>query len=641
MFLDKIKYLLIIILILSFKTGSAQVSDTVKFKTDEIKIFGNKIVTNKFDSPIKIQLINREDINNKNGENLSDVLQLGGNIFIKSYGGNNSLNTISMNGLGAEQTLVLLNGFKMNSYQNSQIDLSSIGKDNIDRIEILNNGSSSIYGSQAIGGVVNIVTKNERTKDLKLKLNGQAGSYGQRKIYLGANKRINRFTIDMNYSKESSENNYEYYFDNGFEKLLKERDNSSYELSNYSVSLNYHNDKNTTINIYSNYANQLRYIPGIETGSSPSNSNQSDKNFNNVLSYESVLSPGSSFKTEINFQNNLSNYSDRQLISSFYKNIVLSNSSQINYVTNNFELVTGYEIDYATLKSNEVEGNVQRIQPGIFIVPEINVKKFLKLFPSLRYDYISDINRNVLSGKFGMNVKPFADQKLNFKTSIGNNFAAPTFNELYWKDLGNKNLKPESSVNFDAGMIIGFNLFSENSVEVTYTYIDAKDKIVWSPNSNGLWTPMNIGKSASNVILLNADIAKKLDNNLSVGLNLNYCFTSSKKKSSEYAGDPSFDKQIFYIPEQLAKVSASLKYKETGLNLFYTYTGKRFTDFENTNSLPAVNLLEGNVYRNFVLNKMNVQIKAEVNNIFNEDYQIIAGYPVPLRNYKLILSLEY
>ena len=61
-----------------------------------------------------------------------------------------------------------------------------------------------------------------------------------------------------------------------------------------------------------------------------------------------------------------------------------------------------------------------------------------------------------------MNVKPFRDIKLNIKASAGNNYAAPTFNELYWKELGNKDLKPERSLNMEAGFIYGFNFISDN-----------------------------------------------------------------------------------------------------------------------------------------------------------------------------------
>ena len=641
--MSSVKYIILIWALINPGYGFvlAQNSDTVKYKTKEINVFSNKIITNKFDSPVVVQYINKREIENKNGQSLSDALQLGGGVFMKSYGGNGSLSTISLNGLGAEHTLVLLNGFKINSSQNNLIDLNTVVKENIESIEILNNGSSSLYGSEAMGGVVNIITKDNLVKDLKLRMTGQIGSNQQNYLSAGIEKNFNKFNIDLSFSKEASQNDYEYYYNNGTNKVLKNRDNSDYELQNYSAALNYLIDQFSSLNLYSNLSNQSRNIPGLETGSVPSDAIQLDRNWNSILTYENILSHNVSFKSQFNFQNNLSNYADNILINSYYKNIFLSNLTQFNFIKNNYEATAGYEIDYSTLYSNETEYNIDRIQPAVFFVSKINLNEMLKIYPSVRYDYISDIKKSVLSGKLGVNVKPISNSQLNFKSSIGNNFAAPTFNELYWKDLGNKNLLPESSVNLDAGVIYGFNFISNNSIEINYTFIDASNKIVWSPNSNGQWTPKNIGMSSSNAVLIIANIEKDISNNFSSKLNVSYSFTNSIKKSNDYENDPTFGKQIFYIPQELGKCNFTLNYMQSGINMFYTFTGKRYTNFENTNYLKAVDLFEGNVFQNFKINKLNLQLRFEVNNIFNADYQIISGYPMPLRNYRMCLGIEY
>jgi outer membrane receptor for ferrienterochelin and colicins len=619
----------------------SQSKDTVNYRTDEINIYGTKIKTNIYDSPEKIQYIDKQKIMNKNGESLSDILQLGAGVYIKSYGGNNSLNTISFNGLGAEHTLILLNGFKMNSSQNNLIDLNTITKDNIESIEILNSGSSSIYGSEAMGGVVNIITKNNPVKDLSLKLNGQAGSYEQRKFFFGIGKNFKNLSIDLNLSKESSLNNFDYYYNSGYGKSLKERANSNYDHTNYTAELKYLISKSAYLNYFSNYSDQQRSIPGIETGSAPSNSVQNDKNLNNILSYVSANSDNISINTQLNYQINLQNYSDQAITKSYYKNIFISGSSQMSYTKKDFEIVSGMQLNYSALKSNEVQDNIKRYQPGIFVVSKIDLSSYLEIYPSVRYDYISDISDNVLSGKLGINIKPVSDAQFNVKASAGNNYAAPTFNELYWKDLGNTDLKPERSFNFETGVVYGFSFISDNSVEFTFTHIDASNKIVWSPNNAGLWKPSNIGLSSSNVFLLDANFKKQLTDVMSAELNINYSYTSSVKKSKEYDEDPTYDKQIFYLPQELAKFNLALKYRQTGINVFYTFTGRRFTNFENTQSLNAVDLIEGNIYQNIQTGIVNTQVRFEVNNLFNSDYQIIEGYPMPLRNYKLSVSLEY
>ncbi|HMQ69409.1 MAG TPA: TonB-dependent receptor [Ignavibacteria bacterium] len=619
----------------------AQISDSAIYKTDEINVISKKIIISKYESPVKIQLLDKEMINNKNGNSLSDALQLGSGVFIKTYGGNGALSTISMNGLGAEHTLVLLNGFRLNSAQNNQVDLNTVSKDNIESIEIMNNGASSLYGSEALGGVINVITKNTGKGDMGFTVNGQIGSYDQRKIFLKADKRFRKFSISLDYTSEYSLNNYEYYFNNGLNTVLKERENSTFSLRNFSAGIDYALNNNSSVKYYTNYSDQSRENPGLETGNEPAYNLQTDKNWNNILSYSNVLSDKLTFKSEFNFQNFLSNYYGNDFIKSYYKNIFISGQSLISYYIKSAEITGGVEMDYATLNSNETEAGIYRIQPGIFAVSRIDLTNYLKIFPSLRYDYISDISKNVFSGNFGINVKPFSKTDLNIKASAGNNFAAPTFNELYWNDQGNKDLQPETSVNYETGIIYGFSLYSENSVEFTYSHINAENKIVWSPVSNGKWTPQNIGLSESNVFLFDLNSRKVISDKVSVIFGLSYSYTQALKTSSEYENDPTFGKQIFYVPEEMAKLNLSLNYINTGLNLFYTFTGSRYTNFENTESLSPVDLIEANVFQNFSFYNISTQIKFEVNNLLNTDYQMISGYPMPLRNYNVTLSLNY
>lgn len=619
----------------------SQTADSVFYRTGEISIFGNKVSTDNFFSPTKVSILTESEINNKNGESLADVLQTAGSVYIKSYGNSSSLSTISMNGMGAEHTLVLLNGFRLNSTQNALADLSGISKHNIERIEIMNNGASSIYGSEAIAGVVNIITKSGMQNEFGLGIKGSIGSYKSGSFRINVNKLIGRLNLNMEISNERSSNNYKYYFNNGTSHILKERLNSEYIISDYLINAVYHNGTNSEISFYSDYKSADRNIPGQETGSEPSYSNQKDFNWNNVISYKHKLSGSVLINSKLNFQNNLSEYNISTFINSYYRNLYLSSSSQITFIKNNFELISGYDLSYSALKSNELEDNIKRIQPGLFIVSEIDVNSSLKLFPSLRYDYISDIKKSVVSGKFGLNYRPKKDLDLNIRSSAGNSFSSPTFNELYWKDLGSKSIIPETAVNFDAGLIYGFDFITRNILEITYTYINAKNKIVWTPNSGVNWTPSNLSSSRSQIISADCKLNKMFSADFSSGIDLLYSYTSSVKSAEDFENDPAAGKQIFYVPFSLFKLNLNAEYKNSGINFFYSFTGKRFTDQENINFLPPTDILEGNVYHKFNFGKINAQVRLEANNILNTDYQIISGYPMALRNFKISVSLDY
>lgn len=609
--------------------------DSVKYTTDEIKVTSNIIETSVFHSPAKIEVLRRDFILSKNGDRLSDILQSAGGVFIKSYGNGSSLQTISMNGMETEQTLLLLNGSKLNSYQNAQLDLSLISKDNIERIEVVNNGYSSLYGSDAIGGVVNIIT-TENKNDFGFKLNTQAGSYGYRKIYLDVNNRIKNFSINAGYSNEASDDDFDYYYNTGQENILKTRVNNTYTFQNIFTDLDLKINDKQNISYYTNFVSDRRDIPGLESGTAPANTKEKDRNWNNIIVYKNSINRNFTLRSEGNFQNNLSNYYDEQYIDSYYKNIVLSNRSQLDYSSGIFKIAGGYDLTYATINSNELESDVNRYQTGLFTAVEVSLFDDLKIFPSFRVDNVSDIDQTNAAGKLGINYKPFASVDLYMRANIGNNYAAPTFNQLYWKQGGNPDLRTQRSFNIDGGLIYRFNFITDNVVDVNYTGIDFTDKIIWQPGANGIWSPNNVGKTRSDVFAFGFTASGELAGNINIDLGINYTYANSVNKTNEY-----YDKQIIYIPKEMSKANLGLAYKSIGVNLYYNFVGKRYLDFENTRFLPAVDLLDGNVYYNYSLWKIKAQAKVEINNIFDTDYQIMPGYPMPLRNFKIGLSISY
>lgn len=622
----------------SEKDSNAQ--DSIKYTTEEIKVISNKIETGVLDSPSKIEVLRREFILSKNGDRLSDILQSAGGIFIKSYGNGSSLQTISINGMETEQTLLLLNGSKLNSFQNAQIDLSVISKDNIERIEIVNNGYSSIYGSDAIGGVINIITARNKN-NFALSLNTQAGSYGFRKIYLDVNNNIGNLSMNAGFSDEAADDDFDYYYNTGQQKELKNRLNNNYTFQNFFADFELKISDNQNISYYTNFVSDKRNTPGIESGTAPSKTKQDDRNWNNIVVYNNVFSKNLSIRSEGNFQNNLMNYYDESYINSYYKNIVLANRSQVDYSAGIFKMAAGYDFTYATINSNELVSDINRYQTGVFIVSELALSERIKLFPSARVDNVSDIDQTNAAGKLGLNIKPFDKTDLYLRANVGNNYAAPTFNQLYWRQGGNPDLRTQKSFNIDAGFVYKFKFITENTFDFNYTNINFTDKIVWQPGPNGIWSPVNIDKTQSNVFAFDLKATKEVISDLSFTVGINYTHAASLKKNENFPGDPSYNKQVIYLPQESSKTNLNISYKDAGVNFYYRFIGKRYTDFENTRFLPAVDLLDGNVFYNYTLWKLKLQAKVEVNNILDTDYQIMPGYPMPLRNFKLGLSISY
>ncbi len=388
------------------------------YQLDEITVVSDKLNSKLSDVSTKIEIITEKEIESINGNRLPDILKTKSNIFLKSYGLTPALTTISTNGLGAEHTLIIVNGVKLNSFQNSHIDLSLIPKENIERIEIINNGVSSIYGSDAIGGVINIVLKNKEllteSRTTKFDASISQGSFKTTSYSLGIYKEVGDFNARINFNKEKSEGNFEYHFNNGIEKELRERQNAAYSIYDLGFSAQYILNERNLIKLFSTYSDQDKEVPGIETGTAPAPTNQYDKIWNNILSIENKFSEDFILKTNLNFQNNYMDYSVGKFLNNTYKNLVYSGTNELRFKKENYGFTTGYSFTHATLASNELLSGIKRNQHALFLSSFYKLYKSIIVYPSARYDHISDISEGTYTYKIGFNFQPGSQSSFKY-----------------------------------------------------------------------------------------------------------------------------------------------------------------------------------------------------------------------------------
>ncbi len=654
-------------LLLSFSIPAQEIisSGMDSVFTSEILVESNRLKMKNSEAPNKIQVLDEHFILSLNGSSLPDALKLSDAVYVKDYGFNSGTKTISLNATQSEHTLILLNGVRLNSRQNAQVDLSLYNLDNVSRIEVSKGGSSALYGSEAIGGVINIITKDILSqKPIGFNLKTGVGSYGLRKFYGRFSHNFDmRFLKNINYnlsfSDERAKNNFEYNFKNGANILLKERENSDFNTQALNFDLSFTDKDESAYKLFANYSHFERGVPGVDLGYSTGTARQIDYNFISSISYDREVDDDIYLKSDLSYNYALQKYFDPSTfnlsvqINSFYRLTGFTATNILSYLPNDkISIEAGSELSFNYIESNETEDG-DLTQGAIFAVSKIeaNLKKDSKItfYPSLRYDYFSNISeKNVITGKFGINIKPLGKTELNIKSSIGNNFRAPTFNELYWKDLGNKNLRPEKSISYDAGVYYKFKAIGINELELSYFNINTTDRIVWTPVSGAIWRPINVGKVKSEGIDLSLRTSIVFSQRVSVQTSINYTNSKALKKSSDYSGDPTYGKQLIYLPKEMVKASIMMNYLTTSkllkfvsFSLFYNFSTRRYTNFENTQFVPRYDALDGNFGLGFTKGAFEIGTKFIVNNILNENYSVLPGYPMPLRNYKFELSIKY
>ncbi len=547
--------------------------DTADFRLDEVNIYGSRILTDKFNSVNSVQILTRKMIKNLNGNSLGDILAYQGDLYIKSYGGNGSLKTISTDGLGAENTAIMLNGVRLNSAQNSQFDLSLIPADNIERVEIVSDALSTDFGSGSTGGVINIMTNGSSHKN-SFTLKGSAGSYNFFRYFAGANLFYGNSGLLINFSREKSDNDYEYNFNDGITNRLKHRANSGYQINNLFSSYNYSN-KNYILGVNALYTLADRNLPGPETGNVSSYALQKDEQVSLIYKLKRIISGKISLESSGGYRYSLQNYNDNIKPENYKEGNYFLNI-QSNYTNGIYSLTSGASVNYFKLISEAITNEAKRFQPSVYSLMELNFGKVI-FAPSARYEYSSDFGKGYVYGKAGINYKPFNSENLHIRFCISNGGRVPTFNELYWKTGGNINLKPEKSVSLQAGLIYSLNLFAANTFEVSYTSVKVNDKILWKPvNGSIYWSPVNVSDSKSDILTAAYDVNKKISGNISAGWKFVYTYNKAVKTNRDYSGDPSQNKQLIYIPVEIAQSSLNLSVYNFALNILYTFTGKRY-----------------------------------------------------------------
>ena len=139
------------------------------------------------DSPQSISVITKEEIMNGPDRTIPEVIQRAAGVQVNQTGPTGGLSTASIRGSEAQQVLIMIDGRRINDAQNGQFDLSNLPltKDEIERIEVLRGGASALYGSDAMGGVINIITKSP-TKEPSARVSSSFGRFNTQEYSLSS-----------------------------------------------------------------------------------------------------------------------------------------------------------------------------------------------------------------------------------------------------------------------------------------------------------------------------------------------------------------------------------------------------------------------------------------------------------------------
>ena len=621
-------YPLILLLSISV-TLRAQVADSVVLEPIEIR--ASRLSVEDAYQPYRIQKI-KVSIQDQS-QSAAELIARRSPFFVKNQGAG-LLASPASRGFSPEQTLITWNGFKLNHPMVGQLDLSLLPMYALSQVEMQSGGASSESGGGSVGNHISLQQRQLSKSFTQLSV----GSFETQKGAAGFSH--NQFSAIV--YAEQAENNFT-YLNNILQREEIRRNNAQFGLGALVTA----SDENADFPWKSNFwwQRKEREIPGTIGGITPK-SDQYDEQF---LFTNTVKLKQGSLPWQINAGAGLYKLDYLRPDPAQGGEIVASKSDsyqiQINSTNRLFYnekawIESEQFVHYTGVSTNNYRDFKERWETGISFRSVLIPFENLRLFPRIRLDFISSYGA-VISPAFGFNYSILSDLNLFGETSY--NFNPPTFNSLYWPGMGDEDLDAERSLKSELGFRGEQELAKQFQVNLSLTGYLAfvNDGIMWIPDAEtGLYRPQNViestHKGGESDVALNMTVGKTT---LSAFSAIGY--TRAEMTKSRFENDRALNKQFRYVPEWTFKHGITAKYKNVTLSLYHQQVSERYTKEDNSASLPSYSSFEGEISFTYTLFDTQFQHRLEIDNLTDESYQIIAGYPVPGRSFLFTTTLTF
>ena len=531
-----------------------QKTDTAGFyKLNEVVISATRTNSNTIELANSISIIDAEQISNSNSNNVFDILKNETGISFTRQGGNGTLSNIYLRGANSSHTLVLIDGVELNLTNDPSgvYDFSTLPADNIDRIEVLRGPQSTLYGSDALTGVINIITK-KGTGSPKFSLLTEGGSYNTYKGVLGLNGSVKKFNYSTAISRTGSD---------GFSAASEKYGNTEkdgYTFNNVSSVLGYDFSNNAEFNLFTHFTKSKADYDqfGGMFGDDPTYVfNQEEYSFRGEGKFK-LLDGNWNQKIGLSFIRNMRKYSfDTSSASVYYSHSLYDGRKYKLDWQNDFRLAksnlltAGVELEFDEASSEYYSYNYILLPDYASVIPKKDSRTFgAYIQDQLKFDEGFFItaglrldNHNKFGSQFTYRLAPaflLWETGTKFKATIGTGFKAPSLYFLYDPSYGNEALKPEKSFGWDAGIEQYF--FSQNlTIGTTFFYNKFSDMFGFDYTT---FKTININQAVTKGVelFLEAKPVKELN------LKANYTYTEARDISPNSVN---FDTKLLRRPQ--------------------------------------------------------------------------------------------
>lgn len=595
-------------------------------------------------------------------EDAGELIRKFAGVSLKSYGGLGGLKTVSMRGLGANHTAIDSDGFTLTNNQTGQVNLGQIQAENVVNLTSVVGTSSSFLqpiSAQISGSSFVLETfENAFSKDkLMIRSSIKYGSFDQKNGYLGVKYSPAKFLVSFFGMYRDAEGNYPYSFQNGTLRVDEIRQNNDYEDYNFGGTFGYKGD-NVTFRLGYKKTNIAQGLPGAVIFYNQTQDERLSTNTDVVFTDLVYVKNKIKLRGYANTSQNQMNYFDPTYFNAEgkidvdYRNRSLTGGLSFNQdLSKKWELLGGMEVVVGDLKTNDSTFALPvRFHYLGLLGTRFKLKK-IKFEVNASSQYVDEKNNNGASALDYFRLNPFVsitgnplNNKLIYEIWYRNSFRMPTFNELYYNNIGNNLLKPEDAHQFNAGLAYQpLNKQVKLNLKVNGFYNRVENKIVAIPTKNlFVWSMQNVGKTDVYGVELVTSVDWKINTKWKLTSDVNYSFQKAIDITDR--NSPTYQNQIAYIPVHSGNFDLAIYFKNTGLRLSSNFVGSRYALNENiaSNLIEGFYLLDIGVFHQFkIKNKHILKLQVNIKNVTNNSYAYIRSYTMPGINYLTSLSYAF
>lgn len=594
---------------------------------DEVVVQVERLRQPQEDVAVPVTVITPAQLAPTAGRTVADVLASVPSLELRPNGAAAGTVGFSLRGAKAEQVLVLLNGRRVGTAQGGGVALEDLPLADVERIEVLRGGASALYGSDPIGGVINIVTK--RGGDGRLRVRADYGSFDTFGLSATDGQRQARGDYRWSVEHFTQQGDFGYTDDSG---VRRRRTNNSLQRNDLHLDGSYRVGAGQFDAGVGSYTAR-KGVAGLVTFPSPG-ARQRDERYNAHVGYQRPLGRGARFSSSFGWQSSSRDYEDKL---AFYPV-----DSQHNNALLQGELLTSFDLrrgrqaalgcdwrqDYL---SSTQDGQHTRQTAGLFGQYELGLGS-LRLTPSVRLDGQTG-QKLIVTPRLGLVLH--ASPRWTLRAGGNRSFRAPSFDDLYWPAsataAGNPLLAPERALELNAG--VTWHPARRATLELDYFNRDTADQIVWEPGVGGRWSPQNIGRVRTQGLEFTTSAPVSFVRGLSARGSYAYL------KATTHAGTPgATGRQLLLQPYHHGTLGLRYEGQRLTADLSANLAAKRYITVANTKSLPGYGVCDAGLRYRLSSGE---ELGCEIRNLFDHRYQTNVDYPLPGRELRVNVSRSF